>query len=120
MMPHPPVADVSQLFLRKQWQERPATSSLIFLFMAGLYVSAENLDPRRRRRLIELLKTFEHTRLIATHDFELVVEICPRVIVLDHGRVVEQGLTPAILGDEALILRHGLEKPHSLKHRHPY
>ena len=81
---------------------------------------SSNLDPRGRRRLIEWLKTFEHTRMIATHDLELVVEICPRVLVLDHGRVVVAGLTPLILGDEALMFRHGLEKPHSLKHHHPH
>lgn len=81
---------------------------------------SSNLDPRGRRRLIELLKSFEHTRLIATHDLELAVEICPRVIVLDHGRVVVEGLTADILGDEPLMLRHGLEKPHSLKHHHPH
>jgi len=81
---------------------------------------SSNLDPRGRRRLIELLKTFEHTRMIATHDLEMVVEICPRVIVLDHGKVVVAGATPEILGDESLMLTHGLEKPHSLKHHHPH
>ena len=81
---------------------------------------SSNLDPRGRRRLIELLRTFEHTRIIATHDLEMVVEICPRVIVLDHGQVVADGPTAEILGDEALMLRHGLEKPHSLRHRHPH
>lgn len=81
---------------------------------------SSNLDPRGRRRLIELLKTFEHTRLIATHDLEMVVEICPRVIVMDHGKVVVEGPTAGILGDEELMLRHGLEKPHSLKHHHPH
>ncbi len=81
---------------------------------------SSNLDPRGRRRLIELLKSLEQTRIIATHDLEMVVEICPRVIVLDHGQVVAEGLTAEILGDEALMLRHGLEKPHSLKHHHPH
>ncbi|MEI6563595.1 MAG: ABC transporter ATP-binding protein [bacterium] len=81
---------------------------------------SSNLDPRGRRRLIELLKTFKHTRIIATHDLELVVEVCPRVIVLDQGKVVVEGPTVEILGDEALMLRHGLEKPHSLRHHHPH
>jgi len=47
-----------------------------------------NLDPRGRRRLMELLSGFEHTRIIATHDLEMVVEICERVIVLDGGCIV--------------------------------
>lgn len=81
---------------------------------------SSNLDPRGRRRLIELLRSFEHTRIIATHDLEMVVEICPRVILLDHGQVMADGATASILGDEALMLRHGLEKPHSLRHAHPH
>jgi cobalt/nickel transport system ATP-binding protein len=81
---------------------------------------SSNLDPRARRRLIELLRSFEHTRIIATHDLELVVEVCPRVIVLDHGLIVAQGATRAILNDEPLMLAHGLERPHSLRHLHPH
>ncbi len=79
-----------------------------------------NLDPRARRRLIDLLRSFDHTRIIATHDLELVVEVCPRVIVLDGGRVVADGPTEEILGDEALMLAHGLERPHILGHPHPH
>ena len=81
---------------------------------------SSNLDPRGRRRLMDLLRSFEHTRIIATHDLEMVVELCPRVIVLDGGRVMADGPAPEILGDEALMLRHGLEKPHSLRHAHPH
>lgn len=81
---------------------------------------SSNLDPRGRRRLMELLRSFGHTRIIATHDLEMVVELCPRVIVMDAGRVMADGATPEILGDEALMLRHGLEKPHSLRHHHPH
>ncbi|MEI6645196.1 MAG: ABC transporter ATP-binding protein [bacterium] len=79
-----------------------------------------NLDPRARRRLIELLLSFEHTRIIATHDLEMVVEVCSRVIVLDGGRVVADGPTRELLNNEALMLAHGLERPHSLRHLHPH
>ena len=81
---------------------------------------SSHLDPRARRRLIELLRSFEHTRVIATHDLELVVEVCSRVIVLDGGRVVADGPTVQILDDEALMRAHGLERPHILRHRHPH
>lgn len=81
---------------------------------------SSNLDPRARRRLIDLLRSFGHTRIVATHDLELVVEACTRVIVLDAGRVVAEGPTRAVLGDEALMLAHGLESPHILKHPHPH
>ena len=78
------------------------------------------LDPRARRRLIELLRSFDHTRIVATHNLELVVEVCSRVIVLDGGRVAADGPTADILNDEPLMLAHGLERPHSLRHRHPH
>ena len=67
-----------------------------------------------------LLRSFEHTKIIATHDLELVVEVCSRVLVLDAGRIVADGPAPDILGDEALMLAHGLERPHILRHRHPH
>lgn len=81
---------------------------------------SSNLDPRGRRRLIEMLRSFEHTRIIATHDLELVVEVCSHVFVLDGGRIVAEGTTADILDDEALMLAHGLERPHILRHRHPH
>lgn len=79
-----------------------------------------HLDPRARRRLIELLRSFEHTRIIATHDLELVVEVCSRVIVLDGGTVVADGPARETLNDETLMLAHGLERPHILRHSHPH
>jgi cobalt/nickel transport system ATP-binding protein len=79
-----------------------------------------NLDPRGRRRLIDLLRSFEHTKIIATHDLEMVVDVCSRVIVLDEGRVVADGPTVETLNNEPLMLAHGLERPHSLRHHHPH
>jgi cobalt/nickel transport system ATP-binding protein len=81
---------------------------------------SSNLDPRGRRRLINLLCGFEQTRIIATHDLELVVEVCQRVIVLDGGRIVVEGPVREILNNEELMLAHGLESPHILRHHHPH
>ncbi len=79
-----------------------------------------DLDPRGRRELKNLLKSLPIAQIIATHDLELVVEICPRVIVLDRGAIVAEGPTEALLADETLMLAHGLEKPHILRHLHPH
>lgn len=79
-----------------------------------------DLDPRGRRELMRLLMQLPVAQLIATHDLEFVVEICPRSIVLDGGRVVADGPTLRLLDDEALMLTHGLERPHILRHRHPH
>lgn len=79
-----------------------------------------DLDPRGRREFKGFLRQLRSTRLIATHDLELVVELCSRVIVLDHGMVVADGPVVEILNNEELMLSHGLERPHILKHSHPH
>jgi cobalt/nickel transport system ATP-binding protein len=73
-----------------------------------------NLDPRTRRRLIELLKTLPVTKLVASHDLLFVYETCQRTIVLDDGRTVADGPTRNILTDSALMQAHGLEVPPGL------
>ena len=78
------------------------------------------LDPRGRREFKKLLREISATKLVATHDLELVVELCPRSIVLDGGRIVADGPTVELLGNEELMLAHGLERPHILQHRHPH
>jgi len=79
-----------------------------------------DLDPRGRRELMGLLTRLPVAQLIATHDLEFVVEICPRAIVIDRGRIVADGPTLELLDDEPLMLAHGLERPHILRHRHPH
>jgi cobalt/nickel transport system ATP-binding protein len=81
---------------------------------------SRGLDPRGKRQLKTILRSIPATKIIATHDLELVVELCPRAIVLDEGRVVADGSAATILSDESLMLAHGLEKPHILRHVHPH
>lgn len=79
-----------------------------------------DLDPRGRRELMALLARLPIAQIIATHDLEFVVESCPRALVLDRGRIVADGPTADLLNDEPLMLAHGLERPHILRHRHPH
>lgn len=79
-----------------------------------------DLDPRGRREFKSLLQSLPGAKLIATHDLELVVDLCARVLILDEGKLVAEGPTIPLLSNEALMLAHGLEKPHSLLHRHPH
>ncbi len=72
------------------------------------------LDLRHRRQLIELLRGMDQAMLIASHDLELVLELCPRVVLIDQGRIMADGPARAILGDGTLMARHGQEVPHSL------
>jgi cobalt transport protein ATP-binding subunit len=79
-----------------------------------------DLDPRGRREFKAMLRTLPATKLIATHDLELAVELCARTIILDHGEMIADGRTVELLSDEKLMLAHGLERPHILRHLHPH
>lgn len=70
-----------------------------------------NLDPRARREFIRLLQTLPHTRVIATHDLDMVLETCPRTVVLHQGRVRADGRTRDIFSDAALLDACRLEQP---------
>ncbi len=67
-----------------------------------------NLDPRSKWSLACLLKGLDITKLVATHDLELVRALCPRTVILDRGRVIADGATAEILADTALLAAHGL------------
>ena len=79
-----------------------------------------DLDPRGRREFKAVLRSLPATKLIATHDLELAVELCPRAIILDQGRLIADGPTQVLLADEPLMLAHGLERPHILHHHDPH
>src|SRR4030066_138756 len=70
-----------------------------------------SLDPMSRALLIELLKTFHHTKIIATHDLDMAMDLCERAIVLHQGRITGDGPTMKLLKDEELLHRSRLEKP---------
>lgn len=75
------------------------------------------LDPRGRRELIRILEALPVARLIATHDLELVLELCPRAVLLDGGRIVADGPSTELLSNAELVEAHGLEIPGSLRPR---
>ena len=74
-----------------------------------------NLDPRARRQIIDLIRRFGHTTLIATHDMEMVLDLCDRTIVMKEGRIVADGSTRHVFGDLALLEECGLEQPCELR-----
>ncbi|MCX5801463.1 MAG: ATP-binding cassette domain-containing protein [Candidatus Eisenbacteria bacterium] len=73
-----------------------------------------NMDPRSRRRFLQLIKALKATKVLSTHDMESVSELCSRVVVLDSGRVVADGNTQSVLSNRELMESHGLEVPRSL------
>lgn len=70
-----------------------------------------NLDPCARRHLIELLLGFGHTKIIATHDLDMALDVCERTIVISDGAVAADGTTAEIFADDSLLKRCRLERP---------
>jgi cobalt/nickel transport system ATP-binding protein len=76
---------------------------------------AANLDPKSRRLLINLLKTFSHSKIIASHDLDLIMDVCSRCIVISAGTVVADGPAMDILSNKILLEDNNLELPLSLQ-----
>ncbi len=73
------------------------------------------LDPHARRNLIRLLKELPQTKLIATHDMDMALEICDRVVVMHHGKVVMIGKPQTVFKNKDLLDQCHLELPLSLQ-----
>lgn len=92
-------------------QKRAASLATVLAMHVKLLLLDEpgaNLDCRSRRRLIDLLDARPEAMLLATHDLDMVARLCPRVVVLDDGRVAADGDAAALLADRPLLERHGL------------
>ncbi len=74
-----------------------------------------NLDPASRVDLTGILDDLDVTQLIVTHDLLYALEVCERSVVIDAGRIVADGPTREVLGDEALLSAHRLALPAGLK-----
>jgi cobalt/nickel transport system ATP-binding protein len=76
---------------------------------------ASSLDPRSRRAVINLLKTFSHTKVIASHDLDLILDVCGRCIIIRDGTVAADGVPQELLSDRALMEENSMELPLSLQ-----
>ena len=72
---------------------------------------SSGLDPAARRRLIGLLRSFTQTRVIASHDLDLVLDVCRRVVVLHDGKVQADGSPDELFTDLELLRLCHLEPP---------
>lgn len=72
------------------------------------------LDPANRRKVINTLNNLEVTKIIATHDLDMVLETCDRVLLINKGKIVADGDTWTILNDKELLEANGLELPFSI------
>ena len=74
-----------------------------------------NLDPHSRRRIIHLLDAMPKTKIIAGHDLELLLDLCDRAIIINHGVAVAAGHPRQLFADAHLMESNLLEVPYSLQ-----
>ncbi len=72
------------------------------------------LDPKNRRRFIEILNSLKTTKIVTSHDLDLIYDTCERTILIAEGKIVKDGRTEEILEDKELLENNGLELPLSL------
>jgi cobalt/nickel transport system ATP-binding protein len=121
------LTDVEALHLRHRepqalsgGEKKRIAIATVLAMMPSILVMDEptaGLDPRARRQLIALLRRFHHTMIIATHDMDLIDELCERTIVLNNGEVAADGSTTEIFNNLALLEDCGLEQPSAMRFR---
>ena len=72
------------------------------------------LDPYNRRLIIRTVRGMKETKLIASHDLDMILDCCGRVILLSEGRIAADGRAEDVLRDRALLEANHLELPLSL------
>lgn len=73
------------------------------------------LDPYNRRIVINTIKELNQTKLIASHDLDMILDTCDRVILLSKGEIVADGPVREILSNKELLEANRMELPLSLK-----
>lgn len=107
-----------QPYRLSQGEKRAAAIAAVVALEPDVLVMDEptsNLDPRARRRLIRLLKTFSHAKIIATHDLDFALEVCGRTIVMHQGAIAADGPTAEVFRKADLLERCNLETPPSMR-----
>ena len=69
------------------------------------------LDPYNRRIVINTIKGLSQTRLIASHDLDMILDTCDRVILISGGRIAADGPVREILTDRELLEANRMELP---------
>jgi cobalt/nickel transport system ATP-binding protein len=102
-------------------KKRVAIASVIVLDPDVLLLDEPTaaLDPKSQSQVIELREGWNDggkTVITATHQLEILPEICGRAVVLENGAVVADGAPAEVLADTALLESANLI--HSHRHLH--
>ncbi len=75
------------------------------------------LDPFNRRVVINTIREMDQTKIITSHDLDMILDTCGRVILLSEGRIAADGPADRILRDRDLLEANHMELPLSLSGR---
>ncbi|MFM8268389.1 MAG: energy-coupling factor ABC transporter ATP-binding protein [Ilumatobacteraceae bacterium] len=95
-------------------QRRRVAAATVLAMRPDMLVLDEpssNLDPAARREFADIVRSLGMTTLMVTHDLPYALELCPRSLVMNEGRIVADGPTREILTDTALMAANRLELP---------
>jgi cobalt/nickel transport system ATP-binding protein len=104
-------------------KQRAAIASVLSVFQGGiedkillLDEPSAALDPHARKNIIALLRRLSCTKIIASHDLDLILDLADRVLFLHENHVagespVKGRAAPGLLSDVDFLLSIGLELP---------
>ena len=75
------------------------------------------LDPYNRRIVINTIRELPQTKLITSHDLDMILDTCDRVILLSGGKIAADGPAQEILRDKELLEANRMELPFCLAGR---
>ena len=93
-------------------EKRMAALATVLAMEPGILLLDEPtafLDPKARRRLIQVMDTLDQTMLVATHDLTFALETCRRCVVLTKGALFADGASKELLFDEKTMEDGGVE-----------
>lgn len=69
------------------------------------------LDPYNRRMIINTILSLPNTKIITSHDLDMIYDTCSRVLLLSQGKLVADGSAEEILHDKTLLESNRMELP---------
>ena len=97
-----------------QGEKRFAAFATVIVMQPEVIVMDEptsDLDPKNRRKLINLVNNLKRTTITVSHDLDFIWDTCQRVCIMNHGSIVGEGLAKEILSNRELLESNNLELP---------
>jgi cobalt/nickel transport system ATP-binding protein len=97
-----------------QGQKRFASFAAVLAMKPDVIVMDEptaDLDPKNRRKLINLVNGLGITKITVSHDLDFIWDTCQRVCIMNAGKITADGQVREILENSELLEANSLELP---------